>query len=65
MFDPSLKYKLASALILMIGVVLFHVLFLKSTYLKWNRSFLLGLLLASLIIPYIHLPESWTIWRKI
>lgn len=65
MFDPSLKYKLASALILMIGVVLFHVLFLKSTYLKWNRSFLLGLLLVSLIIPHVHLPESWTIWRKI
>lgn len=65
MFDPSLKYNLASALILLIGVVLFHVLFLKSTYLKWNRSFLLGLLLASLIIPHIHLPESWTIWRKL
>ncbi len=65
MFDPSLKYNLASALILLIGVVLFRVLFLKSTYLKWNRSFLLGLLLASLIIPHIHLPESWTIWRKI
>ena len=65
MFDPILKYNLASTLILLIGVVVFHVLFLKSTYLKWNRSFLLGLLLASLIIPHIHLPESWTIWRKI
>lgn len=65
MFDPSLKYNLASALILLIGVIVYHVLFLKSTYLKWNRSFLLGLLLAILIIPHIHLPESWTIWRKI
>lgn len=65
MHDPILKYNLTAAVILIIGVVVYHVLFLRSTYLNWNRSFLLGLLLASLIIPLIHLPESWTIWRKI
>lgn len=55
----------ASALLL-VGTLLYYLLFWRSTFLRWNRVLLWSILLASMILPFVHLPESWTVqfWQK-
>lgn len=65
MLNPILTYCLTAATILTTGAFLYYLGFFRSTYLNWNRSLLWGLLLASLFIPQIQVPETWTIWHKI
>ncbi|WP_421797338.1 M56 family metallopeptidase [Haliscomenobacter sp.] len=64
MINPALTYCLTTAAILVTGALLYYLCFLKSTFLNWNRRLLWGLLLASLVVPLIQVPETWTIWHK-
>jgi BlaR1 peptidase M56 len=65
MINPILNYCLTAAAILTTGALLYYLCFFRSTYLNWNRHLLWGLLLASLVVPLIQVPETWTIWHKI
>ena len=61
-----LYHLLQAAVLLLVGTLFFCLLFWRSTFLRWNRVLLWSILLASLILPFVHLPESWTIqfWQK-
>lgn len=65
MLNPILTYCLTAAAMLITGVFLYYLCVLRSTYLNWNRTLLWGLFLASLVVPLIQVPETWTIWHKI
>ena len=65
MLNPLLTYCLTAAAMLITGVFLYYLCVLRSTYLNWNRTLLWGLFLASLVVPLIQVPETWTIWHKI
>ena len=60
------SHLLQAAALLLAGALLYGLFFWRSTFLRWNRVLLWSILLASLILPFIHLPESWTIqfWQK-
>lgn len=57
---------LQAAVLLLAGTLLYSLFFWRSTFLRWNRVLLWSILLATLILPFVHLPESWTIqfWQK-
>ena len=60
------SHLLQAAALLFAGALLYGLFFWRSTFLRWNRVLLWSILLASLILPFVHLPESWTIqfWQK-
>ncbi len=61
-----LSHLLQAAVLLLAGTLLYSLLFWRSTFLRWNRVLLWSILLASLILPFVHLPESWTLqgWQN-
>jgi BlaR1 peptidase M56 len=61
-----LYYLLQAAVLLLVGTLLYCLLFWRSTFLRWNRVLLWSILLATLILPFVHLPESWTLqgWQN-
>ena len=60
------SYLLQAAVLLLAGTLLYSLLFWRSTFLRWNRVLLWSILLATLILPFVHLPASWTVqfWQK-
>ena len=60
------SHLLQAAALLLAGALLYGLFFWRSTFLRWNRVLLWSILLASLILPFIHLPESWTLkgWQN-
>ena len=60
------SHLLQAAALLLAGALLYGLFFWRSTFLRWNRVMLWSILLASLILPFIHLPESWTLkgWQN-
>lgn len=61
-----LYHLLQAAVLLLAGTLLYCLLFWRSTFLRWNRVLLWSILLASLILPFVHLPAAWTVqfWQK-
>lgn len=61
-----LFHLLQAAVLLLAGTLLYSLLFWRSTFLRWNRVLLWSILLASMILPFVHLPESWTlqVWQN-
>lgn len=62
----SLAYThlLTTAMLLSLGMLVYYLLFWRSTYFRLNRAILWGFWITALVAPAIHLPESWTIWQK-
>ncbi len=60
------SHLLQAAALLLAGAMLYGLFFWRSTFLRWNRVLLWSVLLASLILPFVHLPESWTLkgWQN-
>lgn len=60
------SHLLQAATLLLAGALLYSLFFWRSTFLRWNRVLLWSILLASLILPFVHLPESWTLqgWQN-
>ncbi|WP_373551321.1 M56 family metallopeptidase [Haliscomenobacter sp.] len=60
------SHLLQAAILLLVGTLLYCLLFWRSTFLRWNRVLLWSILLASLILPFVHLPASWTLqgWQN-
>lgn len=60
------SHLLQAAALLLVGTLLYTLFFWRSTFLRWNRVLLWSILLASLILPFVHLPESWTLqgWQN-
>lgn len=63
--SPFFTHLLAMAMLLSIGILMYYLLFLRSTFLYWNRVVLWGIWISAVTIPCIHLPETWTIWHKV
>lgn len=55
---------LTTAMLLSLGMLVYYLLFWRSTYLRLNRIILWGFWITALVAPAIHLPEAWTIWQK-
>ncbi len=51
-----LEYLIKTNLALMLCLALYRVAFRKLTFFQWNRFYLLGSVVLSLILPLIHLP---------
>ena len=62
----ALYQLLQAAVLLLVGTLLYCLLFWRSTFLRWNRVLLWSILLASLILPFVQLPAAWTVqfWQK-
>ncbi|MDX2072130.1 MAG: M56 family metallopeptidase [Haliscomenobacter sp.] len=60
------SHLLQAVVLLLAGTLLYSLMFWRSTFLRWNRVLLWSILLASLILPFVHLPAAWTVhfWQK-
>jgi len=56
---------LTTAMLLSLGMLVYYLLFWRSTYFRLNRIILWGFWITALVAPAIHLPKTWTIWQKI
>lgn len=56
---------LTTTMLLSLGMLIYYLLFWRSTYFRLNRIILWVFWATALVAPAIHLPKAWTIWQKV